>query len=157
MLVVDGKRIIRMTSEGIAYLDEAGLERFVNFADCNERNAQENWEQYSAYGKSHLRFISPFVAIVCGLLAHVSPKQALSLKQKWITTLSTIEMNKCLQIARGSKRVAHRNFTGWPETDRPYFEFYTQPIIRFSFENSEDWSRLRSHIQESGWHSFDFA
>jgi hypothetical protein len=45
MLVLDGKRIIRMTAEGIAYLDEEGFEHFIYFSECHENGLEWHEKQ----------------------------------------------------------------------------------------------------------------
>ena len=56
MLVLDGKRIIRMTKEGIAYLDEEAFEQFIYFSECYEndlkrRLSADYWEKLKQRNK----------------------------------------------------------------------------------------------------------
>jgi hypothetical protein len=50
VLELDGKRIIRMTAEGIAYIDEDTFEQFIYFSECyenevNRRLSAAYWEK----------------------------------------------------------------------------------------------------------------
>jgi hypothetical protein len=37
VIVLDRTRVVRVEANGLAYLDEAGIEQFIDFEKCNER------------------------------------------------------------------------------------------------------------------------
>jgi hypothetical protein len=149
-MAIDGKRIQRVTKEGLFYLDDKGEEAFIDFAACYERKLaefmkSENLKRFQERNQMSDERLAQF-----------------------------IERRK-----KESRYVADRNSIGGePMGTAPYIEFYTDPPTRFVFENEEKFQEIGFSIEflsamppdsatqeqweayfagQTGWRTFDLS
>lgn len=114
-----------MTSKGIRYVDEQGLEQFIDFTECYQSfvkkwTSPEFWEQH---------------------------KQANNLTDAgWARHMERVSQ---------WKEIGRRQPLQPPWADGPFFEFYTEPATRFQCETIDEYVNLESTIWKTGWKTFD--
>jgi hypothetical protein len=124
---MDGKQIKEITPKGLMYIDDTGVEQFINFAKCYEIYVQEmlspeHWEQH-----------------------------------KQLNNKSDEDWDAYVEWIQRHKLVADRNILTPPWADGPYIEFYTKPPIRFKFDTTEEFRKIYGLIHEAGWTTSDLS
>jgi hypothetical protein len=72
---------------------------------------------------------------------------------KEINHMTDEKLTQSIEKRRKWKEVALRNIIGNP----PYIEFHTDPPIRFTFEDENNYRKIRTAIEENGWRTFDLS
>ena len=134
MITLNAKQIREVTSEGIRYVDDQAGEQFIDFAECyqnyvKKRTSHEYWEEY----------------------------------KKW-NNLTDADWDRHVERIKNWREVGTRNILGDYKTvdgqtfiGLPYFQFYTDPRIRFEFEDKNEWSELQDTIIKARWRTFDLT
>src|SRR5689334_7023715 len=118
---MDGKRIQKITAEGLTYLDDDGKEQFIDFEAC--------------YQSHFTNFMKP---------------ENLQ-RFKEINSLNDEKLQESIERHRAWKEVGIRQVLGQPWDDGPYLELHTDPPIRFKFATKEDYSFVVGSIHKLGW------
>jgi len=125
--MISSTQIRSLTSEGISYEDEHGVEQFINFSQCYQNYLEreltdERWEQIKQLNRKTDNDKEAYIASV----------------KEW-------------------KQVAIRNVLEPPWADGPFIEFHTKPPVRFKFASIDQFYEVRNVIENNGWVTFDLS
>jgi hypothetical protein len=125
MITLNAKQIREVTPEGIRYVNEQGLEQFIDFAKCYQNfvkkwTSPEFWEQH-----------------------------------KQVNNLTDADWDRHVERVMKWKEIGRSQPLEPPWSDGPFVAFHTEPPIHFKFETLDEYMNLMSGILKTGWKTFD--
>jgi hypothetical protein len=124
---MDGKSIKEITDIGLMYQNEYGEQVYIEFSACHQNHIEWNTSSDA------LRSV------------------------KDANHMTDDDLPEFIQDLQNWKVVADRNFDGFPDSTKPYIEFYTKPRIRFEFTTRDEFEQVRRAIHKAGWKTFDIT
>jgi hypothetical protein len=131
-ITISNKQVKEIRHDGIVYLDDNGVEQFIDFEQC-----------YQNY-----------------LARRLSPEAIESFKLH--NNKTDADVPKHIERTKAWKEVARRNVIGLDFVNGirglPYFDFYTMPSVRIEIENEDQWQEMRHKIEHDfHWRTFDMT
>jgi hypothetical protein len=134
MILLNAKQIRDVTSDGVRYVDDQGLEQFIDFAACYDRY----------------------------VMLRTTPQYWERVKQ--LNNYTDADWNGYVRRVKNWWEVGSRNILGDYKNEDgqtvfgfPYIEFHTDPPIRFVFEDKGEWHTVRNIIEAAKWRTFDLS
>src|SRR5438874_12217961 len=130
--IMKGTQIQAISAEGLRYLDENGVEQFIDFSVCFE-----NYVKWS-----------------------IEPSQLEEVKK--LNRMDDRQLEKYIEELREWKQVAYRGEDGFPWATQPCegscIEFHTIPPTRFEFETEDElFYEVYVKIRRLGWQTLDLS
>lgn len=122
---MNGKQIREITAKGLLYVDDNGEEQFIEFSDCYDNH----------------------------LSRYTNPERLEIIKQ--VNNFDDEQLAKSIERKKQYKAIGDRQILSPPWGDGPYIEFYTDPPLRFNFDSEDEFSEVRSEIENGGWTTYD--
>jgi hypothetical protein len=125
--MLNGERVRSVTAQGLTYVDDEGVEKFIDFAQCYENYVKEmlssaRWDKIKAANNK-----------------------------------TDADWDNYVERTKKWREVGRRNILTPPWGDGPFVELYTEPPTRFQFDSEEAYREITGAIRETGWRTADLS